>query len=563
MKSKTKSKGSNKHVTAIILLLTVVLMALIANYIVLPVYSISYFGSIICLIILSIPIGGVIWLYTKKGFLAAILPGILILLMVFNIIISTGIVSGGKKRAIIGEIKNKEFSTEISPIDLSQLPTIDQALAKNLGDKKLGEQVALGSQVTLGEFTQQNVNDKLYWVAPLLHSGFFKWNSNKEGTPGYIMISATNQMDVKLVQEVNGEKTKIKYQPNAYFGDDLARHIYSAGFKNIGRTDYSFELDDTGRPYWIVTKYENTIGFSGAKVTGVISVDAQTGEINDYNLDNIPSWVDRVIPVGFVMNQLDDWGRYIHGWWNPSDKDVVQTTKGYNIVYNDGECFYYTGMTSAGADESTIGFMLTNTRTKETTFYKVSGSHEYAAMESAEGQVQEKEYSATFPILINIDGQATYFMTLKDKKGLVKLYAMVNVRDYSVVGVGESLNKTKSNYIKKLKNRGDWQTLQNSSDEVTEIGTVHRIGTSVIEGTTYYYIVTVENGDKIFITSLNMSSELPLTREGDKITFTYYKNENSSIDLVNFDNLELSQIKSEDEQNIIDENDKLEEEKKN
>lgn len=543
----------NKKLSMILLMFFIVFI-LLGWYMFLPVLSLSYFGTTIFLLILTIPLSIAVGYLSKKTITYFVLPVIVLVLILFNSVTSTGIINSSKKRAMIGKIQEKDFSTEISPIDLTQIPVVDHKLAQNLGDKKLGEQVALGSQVTLGKFTQQNVNGKLYWVAPLMHSGFFKWNGNKDGTPGYIMISATNQQDIKLVQEVDGKKIKIKYQPNAFLGDDLARHVYMAGYKKIGLTDYSFELNDENKPFWVITKYENTFGFSGSKANGVIIVDAETGDIKDYNLEDIPEWVDRVIPADFVIKQLDHWGRYIHGWWNPSNKDEIQTTDGYNIVYNDGKCFYYTGMTSAGADEATIGFMLVNTRTKETNLYKVSGSHEIAAMESAEGQVQNLEYSATFPILINVDGEATYFMTLKDKKGLVKLYAMVNVKDYSLVGVGESLSKTKSNYIKKLKNHGDWQGLQNSSEETRETGTIKRIGSSIVDDTTYYYIVTNENENKIFIAPLNMSNELPLTKESDRVEITYYINENSSIDLSSFDNLELSQTKSEAEKEMTNNN---------
>lgn len=544
----------NKNIFIILLLVGAVILGILLNYLGLPVYSFNYFSTLFALLLLSIPVSLAIALFFDSLLIFFILPGLLIISIIINIFASTGLVNGDKKRDMIGTINEKEFSTEISPIDLSQLPIVDQELAQNLGDKKLGEQVALGSQVELGNFTMQNINGNLYWVAPLLHSGLFKWQDNKEGTPGYIMISATNQSDVKLVQELDGEKIKLKYQPNAYFSDDLTRHVYMSGYKKIGLTDFSFELNDEGKPYWVLTKYNNTIGLTGSQALGVIVVDPQTGEIFNYNLNQIPDWIDRVIPANFAIKQLNYWGRYIHGWWNPSKRDILETTSGYNIVYNNGECFYYTGLTSAGADESTIGFMLINTKTKESTFYKVSGSHEQAAMQSAEGQVQEKGYRSTFPILINLDSEATYFMTLKDKKGLVKLYSMVNVEDYSIVGVGESLSKTKSNYIKKLKNRGDWQTLIDSDDEVSEEGTVLRMGTSMIEDTTYYYIVTVENPTKIFITSLNMSNELPLTKEGDKVKISYYKNNNSSIDLTYFDNLELTQTRSEEEINLLNEN---------
>lgn len=522
----------------LIALLIGILLLLGYGYLSLPVLSISFVSLWLIIIFFLIIIASTISIVFKSRIIL-VLPTIAILAFIIYLTSGTSIFRAKDYRAMIGEVKQKDFSTEISPIDITQLPVVDINLAYNLGDKKLGEQVALGSQVELGEFTLINVNDKLTWVAPLVHTGFFKWFSNKSGTPGYITISATNPRDIKLVQELDGKKIFIKYQREAYFNDDLKRHIYMNGYRNIGLTDFSFELDDNGKPYWVVTKYKNTIGFNGKDVLGVIIIDPQTGEIKDYNTKNVPDWVDRVYPTGMAIKQLNDWGRYVNGWWNPSNKGILKTTEGYNYIYNDGKCFIYTGLTSSGADESTVGFTLIDTRTKNATFYKISGSQETAAMASAEGKVQEKGYQATFPILINLDNQPTYFMTLKDKKGLVKLYAMVNVNDYSVVGIGESVTKAKSDYIKTLKNRGDWKGLKDNGDEQKIEGTISRIGTALVEDTTFYYIVLNEKPDKIFITGINMSNELPLTVVGDKVAVEYFDNESSSIDLTKFDNLNI------------------------
>lgn len=564
---KAKFKSNNKNITnkmkySIIgaIGLVSVLLYFIISYFIMPVLSINYLSTLILIFIATLIIAATLRILGIRQ--AIWIPIVAALLIGIKIVMSSPIINHSKFRNILGEVKTKEFSTEISPIDLSKIPIVDEELAKNLGEKKLGEQVALGSQVSLSDFTLINVDNNLYWVSPLVHSGFFKWNANKQGTPGYIKINATNPQDIKLVQEINSGKVRIRYQPEAYFSDNLHRRIYKSGYKSVGLTDYSFELDDSGKPYWVVTKYKNTIGVSGSDAIGVIVVDAQTGEVFDYDMDKVPSWVDRVIPVDFALQQLDDWGRYVNGWWNPSDKDVLQSTDGYNFIYNDGSAYYYTGLTSSGADESTVGFVLINTRTKETNFYKVSGSHENAAMDSAEGKVQNLGYEAAFPILINVDGTPTYFMSLKDKKGLIKLYAMVNVNDYSIVGTGESLSKTKSNYIKYLKDRGNWQGINNTSEEAMETGTVLRIGSSVIEDTTYYYIVLKENPNKIFITSMSMSNELPLTRDGDKVQISYYKNPNSSIDLVKFDNLQFIQTKSQGEEAIIEQNVKIENDEK-
>lgn len=555
----TKIKVPSRKSVGITITILSIIFILLLGYVSMPVLSLNFISTLILIEVLTLLIMGILITCKFKVKTVIWIPIIALLFMLFQVFSSASVFNAGKYRAMIGEVNEKEFTSEISPIDLTKLPVVDKELAQNLGEKKLGEQVALGSQVRLSEFTEVDVNGQLYWVAPLVHSGVFKWFSNREGTPGYIQISATNPQDIKLVQEVNGKKIKIKYQPQAFFGDDLHRRIYTAGFTNVGLTDFSFELDDEGNPYWVITTYHNSIGVSGSKVNGVVIVDAQTGEVKGYDMNNIPKWVDIVIPADFAMKQLNDWGKFVHGWWNPSDKDKLKATEGYNLIYNNGNCYYYTGLSSSGKDESTVGFILMDTRTKETIFYKISGSQETAAMASAEGKVQNLGYTSTFPILINIENQPTYFMPLKDKKGLVKLYAMVNVKDYSVVGTGESLSKTKSNYINYLKDRGNWQGLEKSGEKIIERGTVLRIASSFIEDTTYYYIILKEKQDKIFITSLNMSNELPLTREGDSIEIIYHKNPNSSIDLVNFDNLQFTQTKAASEEKIIEEKEAIQE----
>lgn len=476
---------------------------------------------------------------TKTGF---IISGILVIVIIAYGVINSPMFRAGEYRNLIGKVEEKQFTKEIHPVDLTQLPIVDEELAQNLGDKKLGTYVGLGSQVTLGEFTKQNVNGQLYWVAPLLHSGFFKWMNNKEGTTGYIMVSATDTKDVKFVDKLNGKPLKIKYQPNAYFGTDLKRHIYMKSERTAGLTDFSFELDDNGKPYWVITKYTNSIGFSGEKILGVIAVDAESGEIVEYDMNNIPVWVDRVTPDFFIRDRIDWWGELVHGFFNFSKKDMLTSTDGMNMVYNNGECYYYTGVTSVGADEAIVGFNLTNTKTMTSTFYKVSGSTETAAMQSAEGKVQNLQYEATFPILINIENIPTYFTSLKDKKGLIKQYAMVSVEDYSIVGVGETIKDAKSNYVKGLKNKGNI-TLKVTGEKKELKGTISRIGAFNIDDTTYYNFIIKEKPDTIFTVSVAISSQLPLTREGDAVTFAYNKTESSSIDVLEFTNANIKESK--------------------
>lgn len=513
----------------------------ILEYILLIPVNLKFFPTaVVAVAVASIFLGILGYCFNRKKeskkaisgfFIMTLLP---ILIFVVYTVGNSPIIRPTTFRGMIGEVEEEDFKVEISPIDINNLPTVDEDLADNLGDKELGTKVALGSQVTLGEFTKQNVDGELYWVAPLLHSGFFKWINNREGTPGYVMVSAVNSKNVKLVDNINGEPIKIKYQPNAYFNSYLKRHIFMNGNFNECLTDFSFELDDNGKPYWVVTKYTNSIGFDGEKVLGVILVDAQSGEINEYGMDEIPEWIDRVVPMEFAKERIDWWGELIHGFFNFSKKDMLTTTEGMNLVYNDGKCYYYTGVTSVGADESIVGFVLTDTRTGEAVFNKVSGSTETAAMQSAEGKVQQMGYTATLPILINVENIPTYFMTLKDRKGLVKQYAMVSVEDYSIVATGESIAETKSNYVKNLKSKGDIK-LDYTGQSKELKGTVERIGGFQIEGNTFYNFTVKEAKGKVFTVSSFISKELPVTKEGDRVSFTY--NETSeSIDLLEFDN---------------------------
>lgn len=445
-------------------------------------------------------------------------------------------------RNLIGNVEEVDFSSEIKYIDLNQLPTIDKSLAGKLADKKLGEIASLGSQVTVGELCLQSINGELYYVAPLEHSSFLKWITNREGTTGYIKVSATNQNDVELVTELDGSSINIKYLDSAYLFSDLRLASYLRDLK-AGHTDYTFELDDTGRPYWVITRYDNAIGISEAKAIGVLVMDAQTGESNTYDIDNAPEWIDRIQPKSFINRYINKWGELVHGVFNFTDKDKLTATDGMNIIYNDDLCYYYTGITSVGSDESLVGFTLTNTRTGETKLYKTSGATENASMKSAEGKVQQYGYTATFPYLINIQNEPTYFMTLKDSNGLVKQYAMVNVKNYNTVGVGDTLQATLNKYLEGLTNTSI--SLEGGNKEESITGEVERIGVVIKDGTSIYDIKLKDN-DNIFQISTETARDAALTAVGDSVEVKFIKVGSSRYIIVNsFINNSLGNIEEQ------------------
>ena len=434
----------------------------------------------------------------------------------------------------LGAPEITEFSEDVQPLDLKQLPIVDKQLASSLADKKLGENPGMGSQVRLGEPVIQQVDGELMWVVPLEHSGFFKWIKNMDGSAGYIKVSATNLKDIEFVD------SKIKYQPNSYLFDDITRHVrILKGHLFNGLTDYSFEIDDEGNPHWIITTYENEWLFSLPEATGILILDATTGDVEEYGLDEIPDWVDRVQPEEFIMNQINNQGEYIHGIFNFSNQDKFMSSLGEIIVYNNGNCYLFTGLTSVGADESAIGFIMVDMVTKESKIYQMSGATEYAAKLSAEGKVQQYEYYATFPIIINHNGIPTYFMTLKDNSGLIKQYSFVSVSDITSVGVGENISDALRDYDKALSSSNSFIEPEGELKEI--YGNIVRIASENTGDTLAYKFIIDSIPNKIFTATYDVSTELALSKEGDPITISFYESELPIISVSDFDNTTFNQ----------------------
>jgi hypothetical protein len=471
----------------------------------------------------------------------AILVVLLLYSTVLPMVTSWPLLRTSAYRNLIGTVEiGENLSTHMAPISMEKVRVVDQSLANILGDKVLGAQPALGSQVRLGEFNIQKVKNELYWVAPLLHSGFFKWNKNSEGTNGYVMVNASNERDVKLVQMINGKKVLIKYQSEGFFNDFLERHLYLSGFYNVGLTDYSFEIDDEGVPYWVITKYKKTIGFNGDDAVGVVVVNTETGKCTEYGINDAPAWVDRIQPDNFIQNQLNDWGNFVKGYWNFSNEDKLQISQSVTLVYGeDNKSYWYTGLTSVGADEATVGFVLVDTRTKKTVWYKQSGATEFAAQKSARGKVQEKRFSASQPIPYNINNIPTYVMTLKDDGGLVKMFAMVAIEDYTIVGVGNTLTETLMAYKNAYNMAGNKINPKSTTNKQVLNTVVLRINSDIKNGNSFYYF-TVKDKESIFIGSSQISNELPVTSTGDSITISFDDDTRGLIDISSFKNKSLA-----------------------
>lgn len=433
---------------------------------------------------------------------------------------STKIFNASKYQKML-PVENSNFTEDIAELPINKIPIVDKDSAERLGSRKIGEVVELVSQFNVSDYyTQINYKETPYRVSPLEYADFIKWLGNKkEGVPYYVKIDMASQ-NTELVKLDKG----MKYLPSEYFDRDLLRHVRFAYPTKMFHST-SFEIDEEGNPFFVISYYEYTIGFLGGKdIAGVLCVNAVTGEINDYPVKSVPSWVDRVYDADIVLEQANSWGSFTEGYINSilGQKNVIQTTDGYNYIALNDDVWLFTGITSVVSDESNIGFLLINMRTKESKRYSINGAEEYSAMSSAEGKIQEKKYTATFPILINIADTPSYFISLKDNAGLVKAYSFVSVSNYQIVGVADTLEGASEEYLRLLNTNG--VSTENEAIVKKEI-IVDRINSAVIDGNSVYYIKPL-GSDKIYSANIDLSTKLPLIKEGDKITISIYDNEN-------------------------------------
>ncbi|EFM39440.1 hypothetical protein HMPREF0379_0739 [[Eubacterium] yurii subsp. margaretiae ATCC 43715] len=402
------------------------------------------------------------------------------------------------------------FEDDIKQADFAKLPVVDRDTAIKLGARKMGEMGDLVSQYNIDEtYSQIALGEKPVRVTPLVYADFVKWFLNRDkGIPYYIKIDMVTQ-NASLVKL----DEPIMYSMSDKFSRNLYRHIRFS-YPTAIIDDINFETDDDGKPYFIATAVEPTIGLFGAPDTKyIIIVDAHNGKMEKYNVGNVPEWVDRVYPANMIITQLDDNGKFERGFLNSKIKQegVTKTTDGYNYLISGSDISLYTGITSVLADESNIGFVIVNMRTKETKFYPVSSAEEFSVMDSAKGAVQEKGYNATFPLLINVYNRPTYFMSLKDKASLIKMYSLVDAQNYQKVAVGNTVEETVENYQKIT---SDIMNNVGSSSEKTIV--IEDIQSVVLDGNTLYYI-KAKDEEKILSASINIDPRLAFVKIGDTI----------------------------------------------
>ncbi len=426
------------------------------------------------------------------------------------------------------DVQAGDFAQDIEEISYDQIPMLDAASASQLGSRKLGELSDMVSQFEiLPTYSQINYQNRPVRVTSLRYGDLVKWFTNRSnGLPAYLVIDMVTQ-DAEVVRLDEG----MKYTTAEHFSRNLYR-LLRFQYPTMMFADPVFEIDDDGTPYWVCPRMVKTIGlFGGTDIHGAVLVNAVTGESSYY--EEVPSWVDRVYSADLIIEQYDYYGRYHNGFLNSifGQRDVTLTTEGYNYIAIDDDVYMYTGVTSVTSDQSNIGFILCNQRTKETRFYSVAGATETSAQASAQSQVQQMRYNATFPLLLNIADQPTYFISLKGDDGLVKMYAMVNVQQYSIVSTGATVAECEQNYRTALAHNGlireDEAELVIPDRDAME-GVIAEIRTAVMDGDSYYFLRL--EGESVFV-SVN-AADNPLAvilNVGDTVRLSYDVGDSASI----------------------------------
>ena len=491
----------------------------------------------------------------RRSIVSVVVIAILVAIVGVGTVISSVVLRAKSYSQIITVDESKDFSEEIEEADFKSVPVLDNAAASVLANRTLGDLAAINkvSQFEVDTaLTQINYKGSPVKLATLAYGDVFKWFKNtREGLPGYIIVDMVTQK-AELVTLPEGGY--MRYSPNEHFSKYLMRHVRFEYPTYIFDTP-RFEIDEEGKPFWIVPVLDKTIGlFGGTDVKGIVMVDAVSGEMTEYSIEEVRNskelqWIDGIYSANLLVEQYNYYGQYQKGFINSilGQDGVRLTTEGSNFLAQNDDVYLYTGVTSAGNDQAIIGFVLINMRTKAADYYAVSGAKEYSAMASAQGEVQDYEYAATFPILLNIKGQPTYFMSLKDSGSIVKRYAMVNVQNYQVAVTGSTIAQCTEAYAEKLKQNninikidideiidateGSENAGTDAPKTKTVKGVVSDIRTAVMNGESVYFI-QLDGKGAYYSIAASSSENVVIMNKGDKVTVKFKAAEGKIIEAI-------------------------------
>ena len=460
----------------------------------------------------------------------AVWAGCLVVFLGIATVTTWGLFRADSYKAQLGAETKGDFNVALPPIDSHEAPLVSLDMAHRSAEKKLADIPALGSQVEIGPLHKQLIDGRLYWVGYLEHSSWWRWKSNKT-TPGYVRVSAVDATDVELVTQLDGKPLALRYIPSAGLGDALMTHLYLNGYAGRGVARVSPEVDETGKPYFVVTFYKNDIGLSGATTDGIAIVDPQTGTIVPYATKDAPAWADILESPEMVSEQVANRGELVHGWLNPSQKDRLAVSGDPDLVYGaDGRAYWYVGLTSTGKDAGLVGFYLIDSRTRAAHRFVLAGATEEVAQRAAEGVMPEKHYEATNPLPFVVAGRPTYVFALKDASGIARAYAMVNIQTFQTVAVGNTLVAALRQYEAMLgREPTNPAGINAKTNGKTLTARLLRIGSTVTQGNTSFSVMVDGLPGHILVAGVDLSEALPLAREGDSVTVGYEENDRTRV----------------------------------
>lgn len=479
--------------------------------------------------------------------------GIIIALLIGVIIIgqiTSSKMFRSKTYANVLSIEESKFEDEIKETDkINDIALMDTDSASIIGNRAMGSLTNLVSQFEVSnDYTQIDYNGKPMKVAPLEYAGFIKWFNNKsDGIPGYILVDPIDN----TAKYIETDK-EIRYSPSAYFNKNLYRHLQFKYPTKLFGNCY-FEIDNDGAPYWICSVLKHEAGLFGAEsVKGCVVMNASTGECDYYDIEDVPNWVDIVFDGDLLEEQYDWYGMLNGGFINSiiGNKGCKVTTDDFGYKVMNGDVWIYTGITSVNGDQSNIGFILANSRTGECKYFDVSGAEEHSAMSAAEGEVQNLGYKASFPSLINICGEPTYVMVLKDDGGLVKQYALVNTKKYNVVATAQTQNEVLKNYRKLLRENNIISNDEAKQDQKFEIIEIDKIENIVIDGNTMVYIKS--DTDEVFKQEFAENENLIKLKEGDSIKVFFDEKGKDVTTITSYDLYDAEDDNTNDSDNLSD-----------
>ena len=452
--------------------------------------------------------------------------------------------------------ENRVWTKDVQPKDPAHMRISTKENALYQAQKYLGSAGTIGSQFQIAEenVTLQFINNELWYVAPLDFKGFSVWTSSK-GIPAYVKVSAEDPTAQPVIVSLKDGKEMV-YSPGAFWSNNLERHMRTNGYLSVGLSDWTFEVDESGNPWWVVTVYEPTIAWSGDKVLGAAIVNPSTGDIAFVEMGKIPDWVDRVVPSRIVEDYLRWNGEYSGGWWNSFWANLNMTKpESPTLVYGaDNQPQFVTGITSvSSSDDSLVALVYTNSRTGHSIKYTIKGGATESAVIKAVNSNQEVQYKhlhAAAPQLYNVNSVPTSVVPLFNDVNAYQGVAMVDIANIQQIAVGSDQHEALRAYEKILNGDGSRIATGNETEKQVIEGVVVRTGSEITPtaGSTFYF--QVENVPQLFTAGPGKYPSLVVTQKGDRIRVEVYKNDRDTVPVLSFENLSLKLSKSAKQQQV-------------